>query len=261
MRVTLGASAFAVTMLACQSDTAAPGGDDDDMPADLKQLFLFYVDEGGRGSPAPHAFLINRPGLEPVALTAFHVGGGIDGFAWLRSPINESIAVRLGERIEIPGAQTIGANGSQNDLAAFRVIDWKPELALTLASALPEVGDTVYVLAVHLADGANPHPLSGPRRHPARVDVSHDSAFVYTYLGSANSNFTSGAAVLDRNGNVVGVNVGSRVMSASAWEGYRERYAPCCDVPSGGEVVGLAVHVRSIRRLLGGPIIPTLPQR
>jgi hypothetical protein len=176
---------------------------------------------------------VNRGGGELLALTAYHVAGQTDGGAWLRSPIDPSVLVQLGDRVFIDGAATISASASQNDLAAFRVVDWKPELALELASALPAVGDTVWVLAVHISDPANPHPLDGPRRHPARVDVSHESALVYTYLGSANSNFTSGAAVLDRDGRVVGVNVGSRVMNP-------------------GEVAGLAVHVVSIRRLIGG---------
>lgn len=259
---------LACAMLACHVDSpGSTGVDNDAVPSELKPLLLFYYDEFSSGTPAPHAFLINRPGSAPLALTAYHVAGASSATlaqsgvvapnAWLRSPIDQSVTVRIGPRVPIDGAQTIGANGSQSDLAAFYVIDWRPELALELANAVPQVGDTVYVLAVHLGDGANPHPLSGPRRHAARVDVSHDSAFVYTYLGSANSNYTSGAAVLDRDGRVVGVNVGTRTMSTSAWDNYRSRFAPCCVTPTGGEVVGLAVHVNSIRRLLGGPIVPT----
>jgi len=122
---------------------------------------------------------------------------------------------------------------------------------LHLAHALPRVGDTVTILALHGASSVQ-NPLRGPRRHPARVAVSHDSAFVYVYLGSSAADLTSGAAVLDRQGQVVGINVGTLTMSASSWQSFRDRYGPCCEGATSGERVGLAVNVQSIRRRVPG---------
>jgi hypothetical protein len=252
--IALGAVVVAAS---CASESTVPGHDGSTaVPSELRQLFLFHWSASAGGSPAPHGFLLKRAGAAPLALTAYHVAGDADRGAWLRSPLDPSMAVRLGDRVFIDGAATIGANGSQKDLAAFRPIDWDGRFALELASDLPAVGDTVWVLAVHMSDPANPHPFAGARRHPARVDVSHDAAFVYTYLRSANANYTSGAAVLDRDGRVVAVNVGSRVMNADAWQQYRDRYAPCCHAVGGNEVVGLGVHVHSIKRMIGDPDVP-----
>jgi hypothetical protein len=126
------------------------------------------------------------------------------------------------------------------------VLDWDASRALALADGPPAVGDTVFVLSVHTG---NEGSLAG--RHPARVAVAHDSAFVYEYLQSKNPNGTSGSAVLDRRGNVVGINVGTLIMTPERWQSYRDRYAPCCSGMQGGEVVGLAVSARSMKTLLG----------
>jgi hypothetical protein len=187
------------------------------------------------------------PGGAPLAITAYHVAGPGSGSyasrARLCSPLSARVAVRLSERLDIPGARTIGPAGSQHDVAAFRIQGDAAALALELADSMPAVGDTVWVLAVHAG-------AAGPGRHPARVAVAHDSAFVYAYLGSANTNATSGAAVLDRAGKVVGLNAGTLIMNPDAWRRYRERYPGCCDGVSGGEVVGLAVNLGSLRRHL-----------
>ena len=216
------------------------------LEGDLRALLLVQWSAGG--TYAGHGFLLSRPGAPNLALTAYHVAGPetptVGG--WLRSPLNEDIMFRLGRRITIAGARTIGAGGSQHDLAAFEVLDWDASRALALADGPPSVGDTVYVLSVHSGDEGS---LAG--RHPARVAVIHDSAFVYEYLQSKNPNGTSGSAVLDRTGRVVGINVGTLIMTPALWQAYRDRYAPCCSGGKGGEVVGLAVGVRSMRSLLG----------
>jgi hypothetical protein len=244
-RCPIVALAAGVALAACN----VPPTQFEPVPADeVRQLFLIQLRSG---SVAGHAFLLNRPGATPLGVTAYHVAGPIaqstdpEGTptAWLFSPVGQSAVLRLGARVPITGARTISSAGSQDDLAAFEVIDRDVTRSLELAEDLPGVGDTVWVLAVHGGD----HPLNGPRRHPARVAVAHDSAFVYAYLASKNPDFTSGAAVLDRGGRVVGVNVGTLIVSADGWQRYRERYAPCCDGMSGGEVVGLAVGVRSVR--------------
>jgi hypothetical protein len=146
--------------------------------------------------------------------------------AVLRRPVNALLSLRLGDRVPVAGAQTIGSGESQRDLAVFTVVDRDSTQTFPLATQLPNVGDTVYVLAVHVGD----HPRSGPRKHPARVSASSATALNYVYLASANSNMTSGAAVLNAAGSVVGVNVGTLV--------------------NNGQVTGLAVHALSIAALL-----------
>jgi hypothetical protein len=201
---------------------------------EIRGLFYFY--HAGSPVPSGHGFLLLRPGAAPIGLTAYHVAGPIGGapsnpaapqvLALLRRPVNELLTLRLSERIPIAGAQTIGAGESQRDLAAFTVLDRDSTQGFALATQLPTVGDTVFVLAVHVGD----HPQSGPRRHPARVSASSATTLSYVYLASANANMTSGAAVLNRAGLVVGVNVGTLV--------------------NGATVTGLAVHALSIAALL-----------
>ena len=218
------------------------------LDGDLRALLLVQWSAGS--AYAGHGFLLSRPGAPNLALTAYHVAGPetqtVGG--WLRSPLNEGIEFRLGRRITIAGARTIGAGGSQQDMAAFEVLDWDASRALVLAVGPPAFGDSVFVLSVHTG---NEGRVAG--RHPARVAVAHDSAFVYEYLQSKNPNGTSGSAVLDRTGRVVGINVGTLIMTPERWQSYRDRYAPCCGGGQGGEVVGLAVGVRSMKSLLGAP--------
>jgi hypothetical protein len=226
----------AISTLSCASPTATTVFGVS--PEEIRGLFFIHL--GSLPSTASwggHGFLLKRPGKEPLALTAHHVAGGV-GFvavppdaappttAFLISPVNAPVSVRLGPRRAVPDAQTINANGSQRDLAAFTVIDWDSTLAFTLAPSLPAVGDTVFVLSVHYGDD----PRGGPRRHPARVTASSATRFAYRYLASANTNMTSGSAVLNRAGEVVAVNVGTTV--------------------DNGVVTGLGVGVESIRALL-----------
>jgi hypothetical protein len=200
---------------------------------DTKQLFVFSP--VGFTGYFGHGFLLTRDGHDPVAVTSFQAAGQMpDGTtapdettAWLRTVVDSpTVLVRLGQRFTIAGAHSVQTNDSQHDLAAFAVLDFLPERALELAEALPAVGDTVFVLAMQLGDS----PLDGPRRHPAQVMISSDAELNYVYLASSNTYLTSGAAVLDKNGRVVGVNVASFV--------------------TGPRVHGLAVGVNSLRALL-----------
>lgn len=220
----------ALTVMACQPSVTAPKLDPISSEETM-QLFLF--------SHGPtiatydgHGFVLKREGQRPVGVTAYHVAGPVvtgptdpaspQPTAWLHTIVDVTVLVRLGERIPVPGARTISGTDSQHDIAAYAVIDFIPERALELAADLPAVGDTVYVLALHVGD----HPRSGPRRHPALVVTASDTQLRYRYLLSANANMTSGAAVLDRAGKVVGLNVGTVVSDG---------------------VFGLAVGVRSLR--------------
>lgn len=234
----------------CSLATAPVALDDD-----LRALLLVQGSAGYLG----HGFLLHQPGAPNLAITAYHVAGAepaqpLSPAGRLQSPLDEDVAFRLGSRLTIAGARTIGGGGSQHDLAAFQVLDWEASRALTLAETLPAPGDTVFVLSVHVG---NEGSVAG--RHPARVVIAHDSAFVYEYLASRNPNGTSGAAVLDRSGRVVGTNVGTLVMTAERWQSFRERYAACCVGRTGGEVVGLAVGVRSMKSLLANALTTFRP--
>ena len=238
----LAAVCLATIVLSSCSLATAPAMREGDLRA------LLVVQWSAGDAYAGHGFLLSRPGAPNLALTAHHVAGPQTEGGWLKSPLNPVVAFRFGPRLTIAGARTIGAGGSQHDMAAFEVLDWDASRALVLADGLPGVGDTVFVLSVQTG---NEGSLAG--RHPARVAVAHDSAFVYQYLQSKNPNGTSGSAVLDRAGRVVGINVGTLIMTPERWQSYRDRYAPCCSGGNGGEVVGLAVGVRSIKSLLGEP--------
>jgi hypothetical protein len=200
---------------------------------DTKQLFVFSP--AGFVGYFGHGFLLTREGHAPLGITSLQAAGQMPGTptgptettAWLRTLVDSpTVMVRLGQRYTIAGARAVQSNDSQHDLAAFAVLDPTPERALELAASLPAVGDTVYVLAMHYGDS----PLDGPRRHPAQVMISSDVELNYVYLASSNTYLTSGAAVLDKSGHVVGVNVASFV--------------------SGPRVHGLAVGVNSLRSLL-----------
>ena len=225
--------AAALAVSGCQPAATAPNLDPISAEETM-QLFLFSHSPTLSAYDG-HGFVLKRDGQRPLGITAYHVAGPVvtgpidpespQPTAWLRTIVDATVVVRLAERVPIPGARTIDGADSQHDIAAYAVIDFIPERALELSADLPAVGDTVYVLALHVGD----HPRSGPRRHPARVVTSNDSQLRYQYLLSANANMTSGAAVLDRDGKVVGLNVGTVVSDG---------------------VFGLAVNVRSLRATL-----------
>jgi hypothetical protein len=232
--VTISRLAATLALFACAPPSTQPKLD----PISAEEtapLFLFSHSPSGSGYDG-HGFVIRREGRRPLGLTAFHVAGPVvtgpvdpvspQATAWLRAIVDVPVVVRLAERLPIVGARTIDGTDSQHDVAAYTVIDFIDGRALELATDLPAVGDTVYVLALHVGD----HPRSGPRRHPALVTTASDTQLRYRYLLSKNANFTSGAAVLDRTGRVVGLNVGT--------------------VGGGDDVSGIAVGVRSLRALL-----------
>lgn len=186
-----------------------------------------------------HVFVL-RTSHGMIAVTAHHVAEGPpSGTATaelrLRSPSDSTVLVHLGRRLAVPGARTIGRGGSQHDFAAFTVLDGDSSWALALSDTTPVVGDTLWVVA-RLPNGA-------AGRHAVRLDRSTDSAFAYTWLEVRNTSGTSGAAVIDRSGRVVAVNVGT--------------------IERGGAIIGLAVGPMALRHHLaalrnqsshGGPL-------
>ena len=204
------------------------------------------------GLDAAHAMVLSiDDGTPPIVVTAHHVGSG--GASWdnigaivknpqLRNPFSDQI-LAIGANLPVPGAHTISSSGSQDDLAAFRIANPPAAGVLRLATTLPVNGDTVWVLATQV-DGRPTY------RHRALTVISEDDAFIYVYLDPVNNGNMSGAAVLDRAGRVVGVNVGSLLTSAQTWNSYAGRYPQCCAGRVAGEAVGLGVGVKSIREHL-----------
>lgn len=113
----------------------------------------------------------------------------------------------------------------QNDMAAFRVVPPSSLRPVRLASAPPAVGEPVW-LAVNAG--------RGERTCEAVTVELTDRTFVFRFAASAKfPPYTSGAPLLNRSGEVVGINV-----SAGVFEGQK---------------LGHAAHVVSIRRHLGWP--------
>lgn len=228
MKLTAKVALLAPLVLGCSSSST--GTDFRPTSAnDTRALFLFSH-ENTLATYEGHAFVVKREGKPPIAVTAYHVAGSdmTASGAFLHTVSEPSVVVALGARLAIPDARTISAGDSQHDIAAYTVLDFIEERALEFANELPAVGDSVYVLALHVGD----HPFSGPRRHLARVTVASDSELRYIYLLSANTNTTSGAAVLDKSGRVVGLNVGTIV--------------------NGAGVFGIGVGISSLRSVLSG---------
>jgi hypothetical protein len=196
-----------------------------------------------QGEQAGHAFILSMfEGAPLLAVTAHHVMQVTPETRWdevaslvrsarLRNITDGAITVPLGPVRPISGARRISGPGSQDDVAAFAVPQAATTQILRLAERAPGIGDTVWVFAATL-DG-NP-----ATRHPARVTDSGDLGFRYAYLGRMNANWTSGAAVLDRSGRVVGVNVGT--------------------VGGGDNVVGLGVGWAALRTHLL-PLVSSTP--
>jgi hypothetical protein len=116
---------------------------------------------------------------------------------------------------------------SQRDIAAFRVDASARVSPAPLAARLPEVGDPIWMTA---------GPGHGAPGGPIEAVVVEATAetFIFRYTTDTRGPyFSSGAPLIDRNGHVVGINVGAGVLDR--------------------QHVGHAHHVQSIRRHLELP--------
>jgi len=114
---------------------------------------------------------------------------------------------------------------SQGDIAAFRLAPFAPFLPSPLALTNPVVGEPIW-LAV------NPGPGIRNRTTQAVVVEITDETFVFRFAPPAElPRYTSGAPLLNRSGEVVGVNAGMGTLD--------------------NQKFGHGVHVASIRRHLG----------
>jgi Trypsin-like peptidase domain len=115
---------------------------------------------------------------------------------------------------------------SQSDIAAFRVSSPTSLRPLQLAELLPGVGDPIWL-------AAKLEPNAKERTAQAVVVEISPETFVFRFGSTSGTGplHTSGAPLLNRAGEVVGINVGGGILD--------------------GEKLGHGVHVASVRRHLG----------
>lgn len=116
-------------------------------------------------------------------------------------PPTSSTTFNTGAAITIPGAHPLGSPSELKDVAVFPVIGFSPGLPLAALEAEP--GDAVWLLA---------KPASGRESsqllHRARV-IKSSGFLAYRYEDqSLGPDQTSGAAVVNAEGEVVAVNIG-----------------------------------------------------
>ncbi len=112
--------------------------------------------------------------------------------------------IAIGPALAVPGAEPFALPDASTDLSAFAAPSFLAiQRALELASEKPSVGDSVWVLA--RVGGAPPTTLL----HHGYVRRSDDQMLGYELDNNAlNLTTTSGAAVLNARGQVVGLNLG-----------------------------------------------------
>lgn len=115
-----------------------------------------------------------------------------------------SRTIKTGGPLTINDAQTFTSHGNNRDIAAFSLKD-TPPYAMKLAKATPKDGDTVYLVAQLLGDSR-----SG-LLHKGTVTGNKAGLLEFSYEGGGISlQATSGAPVINENGEVVGLHVGAR---------------------------------------------------
>ena len=107
--------------------------------------------------------------------------------------------------LTIPGARGMDKSGYDHDLAGYRVDSSNSSSALTLSAVRPMVGQIVYLLA-------RQHGKEELEMMRAIVRKSSEAEFEYTYFSvGLNLVGTSGAPVLNQNGEVVAINIGGDI--------------------------------------------------
>jgi hypothetical protein len=170
---------------------------------------------------AGRAFLVSIPHQRmPIALTAIHLlgpAGGLDRdvpaaevpeaiqSVLLEECFDPSIQLDIGgHALLIASAAPLGESSQAGDVAAFWVAGSPDVTALPLASDDPKQGEPVW-LACPVIAGAPPQR----RLHAAHIYAAEDRKLYYRYENSQiELRATSGAPVLNSNGEVVAINLG-----------------------------------------------------
>ena len=117
--------------------------------------------------------------------------------------------------ISIPNAKSISKQTAQNDITLFALNDEANVSALKLSDSAPRVGDTVYLFARLKKDSEGDQLL-----HGGTVTASTDDFLEYKYHNPLiNPRATSGAPIVNENGEVVGINLGITGFSVVNWKG------------------------------------------
>jgi hypothetical protein len=158
----------------------------------------------------------------PPRITAVQL---YDPFApnWMLAELGTARAM-----LELPEARLCAEEPkSQRDVAAFRVVAPAPFRLARLAATPPIVGEPIW-LAANLGRGA-----SGRTILAVVVEIT-DETLVFRFAPEVSMpTYTSGAPLLNRVGEVLGINIGGGTLD--------------------GQTLGHACHVGSIRRHLGWP--------
>jgi hypothetical protein len=206
----------------------------------------------------------------PILLTAHHLFVDIDSDSNYRScswsELDSSIThviltsitdtlfrITADENIPIPGAESMSATRFNRDIAAFKISNNKGIGALQLSRYIPEIGDTVRLYAKLNGANNNKNII-----HDANVDVLNDSLFMYSFLDTCltpqNLPHTSGAPILNLNGEVVGINVGGGTFDLEAIDWMKKNLPKINCNWKIGEIVGMGVPLHSIKKLLNDAI-------
>ena len=167
----------------------------------------FVVDQISR--PEGTGFLVERLGTarKTYLLTAQHLFP--QSSAALPSHVTSARcepnasrrSYKTGAALTIPGAHPMGALSQLRDVAAFPVIGWSPGLSLAAVNVRP--GDPVWLLA-RVKSGRE----TGTLLHRAVVGRANGFLAYRFDDQSIGLDQTSGGAVLNRDGDVVGLNIG-----------------------------------------------------
>jgi hypothetical protein len=207
---------FALSHVICAMVVAAP-------PATVEKAICrpqFKLADQTLSAGTAFVLDVTEPRSQSLLVSAIHLFGPAGGLkdqipaTELAQKVSSVYCVALvtrdawsaGRALTIPGAKPL-ASGYKQDVAAFvlnQVKAGEQPVHLKLAAQMPKIGDQIWLLA-QVADGAPSTQLL----HHAIVRYSKDDGIIYQYdNASLNLKATSGAPLINADGEVVGINLG-----------------------------------------------------
>jgi len=171
----------------------------------------FYGPDGNFG--AGTGFVVSQDNAV-FLLTAHHLfgpAGGLDrDYEWSEMPKLVSgasgenplgkVSVVAGKALPVKGARGMQGTQVNADLAIFPVQAESQVHTMTLAKTLPQVGDEVWLIGEVVG--------SSEYKHKAVVDQVSQDAIYYRFTNNIELRATSGAPIVDGQGQVVAMNLG-----------------------------------------------------